>query len=150
MDGWVQGASWNGEVIGVLLDGPWPTRIAIGSHGYPQVRHKGRTTPLHRVLLGLEPGDGLFGDHVNGIPLDCRRANLRVVNASESSSNVAARTGSGVRGVYRARSGRWVAKGKRHRRQHFLGTYDTREEAVTVAEQWRIDNLPGYVRREEN
>lgn len=148
MDAWVQPASWNGEVVGVLLDEPWPGRIAIGSHGYAQVcTPEQRVVPLHRALLGLRTGDKLFGDHINGSALDNRRANLRVVTASGSSQNVSGRGASLHRGVYRTRGGRWSAGGKYQGVQHYLGTYDTEEQAAAVAKQWRIDNLPDYVDR---
>lgn len=143
----VQPASWSGLAVGVLLDDPWPGRISVGSHGYAQVTvpGHGRVSLLHRVLLGLQPGDGLIGDHRNRSVLDCRRSNLRVVDAAESSSNVSARTASGYRGVYRAPSGRWVARGKVRGRMVSLGTYDTVEEAAEVAGRWRAVHLPGYV-----
>jgi hypothetical protein len=148
MDGWVQPASWSGKAVGVLLDEPWPTRLSIGSHGYAQVCLAGqRVALLHRVLLGLQPGDKLIGDHINGNPLDCRRGNLRAVTASESSSNVRGRASSGHRGVSLTRHGKWVARGKYQDKKYHLGTYDTAEEAAAVSEQWRIDTLPGYISR---
>jgi len=48
------------------------------------VRH--RLLFMHREVLGLEFGDGVQTDHLNGERLDNRRANLRAVSASEHAS----------------------------------------------------------------
>lgn len=128
-------------------DGEGLGRLSIGSHGYVQMfRGAGEVTLLHRHLLGLVVGDGLIGDHVDGNPLDCRRSNLRVVTASESSANVAARAGSGFRGVY-PNKGRWIARCKYHGKIVNLGTYDEPEVAAAVAHAWRLEHLPGYIDR---
>lgn len=134
----------------VLLDDGLnlPGRLSIGSHGYAQLTGvvSGSTVLLHRWLLGLERGDGLIGDHINGNRLDCRRENLRAVTPGESSANVAGRAGSGFRGVYPCR-GRWQARCKKNGKIHNLGTFDTPEEAASVSQAFREIYLPGYVDR---
>lgn len=138
----------SGHVVVIDDDVALPGRVSIGSHGYAQVCgvDKGRVVLLHRWLLGLTKGDGMVGDHINGDVLDCRRANLRAVTASESSANVAASAGSGFRGVY-PNKGRWIARCKRQGKIVNLGTYDTPEEAAGVAHAYRVEHLPGYVDR---
>jgi hypothetical protein len=91
-----------------------------------------RSEFLHREVLGLEPGDGRKVDHINGNGLDNRRANLRIVDHALNQLNrigIDAKNTSGFRGVY-FRNGKWFAKCSVSKRQHYLGTYDTREAAA--------------------
>jgi hypothetical protein len=143
-------ASKSRVLVPVLLDDEdaalLPGKVSIGSHGYGQIWADRRVQVLHRWILGLGLGDKRIGDHINGDRLDNRRTNLRIVNASQSSSNVKSRAASGYRGVYpnRART-RWVAKAKFQGKMINLGTYDDPEVAAEVSRQWRIANLSGYI-----
>ena len=47
----------------------------------------GKTLYLHRLIMGLTPGDGLEVDHLNGNGLDNRRENLRVVTHAQNHQN---------------------------------------------------------------
>lgn len=46
----------------------------------------GKTIYMHRQILGLVKGDGLFADHINGNSLDNRRNNLRIATISQNST----------------------------------------------------------------
>jgi phage tail tape-measure protein len=120
--------------------------LSFGSHGYAQLWVDRKTVPLHRWVLGLVKGDGLFGDHRNRDRRDNRRGNLRAASPAESSQNVPARTRSGRRGVYQARSGRWYATIQVGGKSKYLGTFDTLEEAARVAEAERVRRMPFYVK----
>lgn len=120
-------------------------KLSLGSHGYAQTFWQGHVTVLHRRILGLSVGDRRIGDHVNGDKLDCRRSNLRVVDPSGSSQNVAGRGKSAYRGVHPLRSGRWAARVKFQGRNYILGTFDTELAAAEVAEAKRIELMPFYV-----
>lgn len=120
--------------------------LSIGSHGYAQCWDGSRMTLLHREILGLITNDGRIGDHRNGDPFDCRRSNLRVVDASGSSQNVKGRGRSGYRNVYPMRD-RWQAKIKFRGKIYHLGTYDTPEEADVVASAKRSELMPFAVDR---
>jgi hypothetical protein len=64
---------------------------------------KQRIITMHREILGLERGDGLYGDHINGDTLDNRKANLRAVdNATNVASRRKKRTCEGFVGIYRS------------------------------------------------
>src|SRR5260370_39738820 len=123
------------------LDG---RKLSLGSHGYAQLWDEKHVTLVHRWVMGAKLRDGRLVDHQDGDTLNNLRENLRFVTASESSSNVRARGSSGILGVSQARSGRWVASGKLHGQQYYLGTYISVEEAAEVSHKWRQENLPGY------
>lgn len=103
---------------------------------------------LHRYLLGLQPGDGLEGDHKDGDPLNNRRSNLRVCTHALNHQNKAKYRGtSRFRGVSLDSRGKWYAYGKIDGKMKNLGRYDDEEEAGRVAEEWRRQNLPFFVDR---
>lgn len=86
---------------------------------------------LHRFILGAP--DDLQVDHKNGDGLDCRRSNIRIATPSQNSSNIGltrANT-SGYKGVCWL-TGRqtWQAAIKHQGKAHFLGHFQTAEEAA--------------------
>ncbi len=142
----------SGILVPVLLDPEdvallGSRQLSVGSHGYAQLWDCKKVILVHRWVLGLQRGDRRIGDHINGNRLDNRRSNLRIVDASGSSQNVSGRGRSRFRGVYPQSSGRWQAKVKFRGRTHYLGTFETEEEAAAVAEAKRCEVMPFYVRR---
>lgn len=63
------------------------------------IHAKGKHVKMHRVVMGAKPGD--IVDHINGDPLDNRKANLRLVTAAQNSMNKRARTDSAVTSIYK-------------------------------------------------
>lgn len=101
---------------------------------------------VHRVLLGLEPGDGLEADHINRDRLDNRRANLRVATRAENVLNRGPHRGSTsrYRGVWwEADKAKWRARGRLNGVRTSLGVFDDELAAATAAARWRAANLPG-------
>jgi hypothetical protein len=98
---------------------------------------------LHRVILSRMIGRPLskteITDHIDGNPLNNRRANLRIATIAENSQNRGkARTNkSGVKGVSRHRgTGKWRAVIGVNGKQIHLGLFTTPEaahEAYTAA-----------------
>lgn len=84
---------------------------------------------MHRFLTGWP-----LVDHVNGIGLDNRRANLRPASPSENCANRAKTlrgSSSPFKGVTRyRRTGRWRAYVTEGGRQFHIGYFDTAEEAA--------------------
>lgn len=68
---------------------------------------------MHRLILGLEPGDPRQADHRWGSTLDNRKgASLRIATPGENARNrrISSRNTSGHPGVYRAGNGKWRAQ----------------------------------------
>jgi hypothetical protein len=93
---------------------------------------------LHRCILTVP--QGLEVDHINGDPLDNRRANLRFVTRSQNEQNkkrARADSSIGIRGVERRCRNTYGAivqvDGRRFRR----GPFETPEEAGVVAAELR-------------
>jgi hypothetical protein len=100
---------------------------------------------MHRELLGLSPGDGLYVDHINRNRRDNRRSNLRVVTKAQQQQNLSGRRGtsSRYRGVYlNWQTGGWVAQGLLEGKRVNLGTYDSELLAARVAADHRRKHLP--------
>lgn len=95
---------------------------------------RGKKLLMHRVIaerMGLDTSQMI--DHMNGNPLDNRRANLRSASASENSRNLSGERSnntSGSMGVHfdKAR-GKWMAFIKDGQKFKNLGRFATVEEA---------------------
>lgn len=123
----------------------------LGNRGYA-VRAEGtRLVLLHRQLLGLTPGDGYEGDHINRDRLDDRRSNLRVLDHQTNPQNQSRKHGSSsrFRGVsWDKEQRKWSAnitvQGKRKR----LGRFRDELDAARVARAARLEAFPHTVEDE--
>jgi hypothetical protein len=99
---------------------------------------------LHRVIMDAAPGE--YVDHINGNPLDNRRANLRKGTQSANLQNrhiLQSTNTSGLRGVgWDSRRSKWRVQVKLNRKNHFLGYYDDVHEAGRVVAEWRREHMP--------
>ena len=89
---------------------------------------KRRGYAMARQILGLMPEDPRWADHINGIPLDNRRENLRIVTPSENGKNhkISKRNKSGKDGVYfHKRDQQWAAYITVNRKRIYLGYHPT-------------------------
>lgn len=102
----------------------------VDSYGYIVTDiHQRRSVRLHRLIL--EAGANII-DHKNGNPKDNRRSNLRVADCSKNQMNrkVGSNSLTGIRGVtYRKDRGNYFARIKVDGANHYLGTFETVEEA---------------------
>lgn len=90
-----------------------------------------KNTRLHRVILERKLGRHLkkeeLCDHINGIPLDNRRENLRATDSTGNARNRRPKI-KGRQGTY-PQDGKWIARIQKDDKQIYLGMYDTPEEA---------------------
>jgi hypothetical protein len=125
----------------LLSDFRWCYRAErSGRQGYA-VRHvkvegKDRLLYLHRQLMQSGPGQEVI--FLNHDPLDCRRANLRVVSKQEARQHHRVRSDSksGSKGVrYNPDNETWTAVVYRHGHCYHVGTYYSQEAAQAAYEQ---------------
>jgi hypothetical protein len=114
----------------------WAAEISRSSGAYYArgARH-GKKIFLHRLILGLEPGDPREGDHIEGNTLDNRREKLRISTVSQNRHNRTFSTNtSGYKGVKRTRRGRFMSVIGTWKTStwRYLGTFDTAEEAAVA------------------
>jgi hypothetical protein len=122
----------------------WYALYAKGA-GYYVVRHRptkkkatGKHIYLHRFLLELSDDSPLYGDHRNGVTLDNRKKNLRIVTAEQNTHNhkMHLANTSGIEGVYWSKArGKWQAQIRIHGKQVNLGRRVSFAEAVALREE---------------
>ena len=106
--------------------------------GYKRVHIKGKFYQVHRIVMLMcygFYGEGLEVDHINHVRDDNRLCNLRFVTGSENSRNksVSSKNTTGVTGVYFIkRLQKYAAQIKVNRQVHYLGCYNTLEEAAAA------------------
>lgn len=104
---------------------------------------KRRRIGVHRLLMG-DP-EGLVIDHINHNSLDNRKANLRAITNAENGQNrrgahVDSKTG--TRGVtFRKDRMKYQVQIGVNKVPHYLGLYETVEEATLVAERFRAKHM---------
>lgn len=100
-------------------------RVSIG-HGN-QV-----TVPMHRLIMGLIPGDGKLCDHEDRDSLHNCRSNLRIATHAQNRHNckVPRTNASGYKGVWKRKdSGKYEAYICVRKKRIYLGCHDTAEAA---------------------
>lgn len=106
---------------------------------------KSQKTYMHRVLLGLEPGSFLQGDHIDGNSLNNQKANLRAITLAQNRQNELPIRGgySQHRGVsYDKARRKWIANSCLDSKRVNLGRYGTEEDAHQAVVAWRKTNMP--------
>lgn len=96
-------------------------------------RRLDETTYMHRLILGLVPGDGQRVDHRDLNGLNNVRSNLRLCTSSQNLANGPRRVDntSGYRGVgWDRQHRRWVAKIQVRGRTMNLGLFRSPEQAA--------------------
>lgn len=96
---------------------------------FPRVGKVYRSERLHRFILQVPKGMDI--DHINGNGLDCRKSNLRIATKSQNQANRKKYSKYPYKGIKSMRK-RWQARITKDRVQHFLGTFDTPEQAANA------------------
>lgn len=119
-------------------------RWNLTSHGYLRRSADGRKVYMHREVTGLQPGDGMEVDHINGDKCDNRRSNLRVVTHQQNSQNRHYGYGtSRHRGVsWSDANNGWVAVVRIDGERHHLGTFKTEQAAADAASSFLATHSP--------
>jgi hypothetical protein len=122
------------------------------TYGYIVIRIDGCLYKAHRLAWLYVHGrwpDGLI-DHINRNPSDNRIENLREASQSENTHNANRQSKSGVPGVrWRSERNRWVAQIRVGYRNHVLGSFKTKEEAVVVRRQAEQAMVSAVYRKQE-
>jgi hypothetical protein len=87
---------------------------------------------MHRRIMGLPGKSKLEVDHINGDPLDNRKANLRICTHAENLRNqkMKKHNRSGLKGVhFHKQSGRWRSIIKVEGKSISLGLFETKDLA---------------------
>lgn len=99
----------------------------------PVAKNKQRREYMHRVILGLQSGDGILTDHADGNGLNNQRSNLRVCTAVQNGQAQRKwKIGtSRYKGVYWNRSAcKWRSQIWANKKKIYLGCYHTAEAAA--------------------
>ena len=116
---------------------------------YKRVEINRKVYLVHRIIYMMHHGYlPEFVDHINGNPQDNRIVNLRAATRSENNRNSAPkRCTSGVKGVSWVRANKkWKAQLCYEGKQHYLGLYDTLEEAAEVVRKAREQHHGEFAR----
>lgn len=119
-----------------LVQWNWSARWSASTRSfYADRRDYSRTPsviiPMHRQILGLEPGNELLGDHIRcQDTLDNRRSNLRIATNEQNSQNcrIHKNNKSGFKGVRRHHN-KWYAMIRVKGERIYLGLHATPELA---------------------
>lgn len=124
------GHKWNAAVV--------PNRKAV----YARARINGKNVYLHRLLCP----DWSKVDHADGNGLNNCRSNLRNGAEFRNSANSKMKSGNsaGFKGVYRAASGKWVARIGVNKKQVYLGIYGTPGEAADAYDEAAVHYFGEY------
>jgi hypothetical protein len=108
--------------------------------GYRRINLYGVQFGAHRLAFFLMTGRWPSEiDHVNRCPSDNRWVNLREATRSQQCANRVHQNATGFKGVFRQSSGRFWTAVKKDGVRHYIGTFDTAEQAhaayVTAARE---------------
>lgn len=116
-------------------------KLSTGRLQYARNNKKGL---LHRYVLGVEIGEDIVVDHINGDTFDCRKSNLRICTQAENVKNTSLNTNntSGVTGVsWCKREQKWRAyiNYNNSGKTTSLGYFNKFEDAVKARQKAEIE-----------
>jgi hypothetical protein len=124
------------------------TKWSDDSRGYAirKAKGKGTTEKMHRLIMNAMPGQQI--DHINGIPWDNRKENLRIVsnylNSRNKSKYITNKTG--YKGVAVYGNGRFTAQITVNRKKIHLGVFDDPKQAAIVYNEAAIRYFGEYAK----
>lgn len=104
-----------------------------------------RNVGMHRFINGTPTG--LLTDHINGLKLDNRKANLRSATNSQNQANRAPMPGSSrYKGVTRLGEEQWQAGIKVNHKRRSLGTYSSEIAAARAYDRAALKTWGAHAR----
>jgi hypothetical protein len=100
-------------------------------------------TLMHRIIMGLQEGDGLVVDHIDDNGLNDQESNMRITTKSLNTRRTPVRSATGVKGVMyisRLKSKPYRVECVLRGSNHFLGYYASLEEAAGVRQRFLRNN----------
>ena len=116
----------------------------VHSAGYIYGTLDGKDISFHRYVMDAKKGEVV--DHINHKVRDNRKSNLRICTQND---NVINKKQLPTVGVRQAKSGRWFAELTAYKKYHWLGTYDTKEEAIEARKKGEEKYFGEYAYKEE-
>jgi len=100
---------------------------------------------MHRAIVGAS--SGRIVDHINGDPLDNRRANLRFCSLSQNQHNQRLKRDntSGFKGVRRDKK-RWMARIQLGPERRYLGSFGSAESAARAYDAAALHHFGEFAR----
>lgn len=115
----------------------WHAHLGPGSSGF-RARSGSKSLYMHRFIMNASSDDKRLIDHINGNPLDNRKANLRFASHTQNVCNSKIRSDntSGFKGVHWfPHKNRWVAVICVEGKNRCLGYFREKEDAARAYEQ---------------
>jgi hypothetical protein len=119
-----------------------PAGCSKKSHQYGRIKIKENIYIMHRIAWFLyykqDPGP-LQIDHIDRDKKNNKISNLRLVTNQQNCFNVGTRSNStsGVTGVcWHKNKKKWQAYGQLSRSQQYLGTFDSKDDAIAARAAW--------------
>lgn len=115
----------------------------VDSKGYNRVCFDKKQYRAHRIAWAIFYGEEPIKqvDHINGDKTDNRIVNLRLATNTENSRNAkcSRNNSSGKTGVtYHRNAKKWVAQIVVNRKNHYLGLFDKKEDAIKTRIQAEV------------
>lgn len=106
----------------------------------------GTTEKMHRIITSAKQGE--IVDHINGLPWDNRKENLRIVTNRQNTRNskLKSTNKSGYKGVAVYKNGKWSAQITVNYRKIHLGIFEDAEEAAMVYNNAATEHFGEYAR----
>lgn len=115
----------------------WTAKITRDGYGCFAITNNGKTQyrGAHRVAYEMSFGsipDGMDIDHICFNRRCVRPEHLRLASRSQNLQNrrgAQTNSKSGIRGVWLRADGKWIARVRDQGRYHFVGSFDSKQEA---------------------
>lgn len=115
-------------------------------------KNKKTSEQMHRLILGLKPGDKRECDHVDGNGLNNQRENLRICSLSQNSQSSRKRKGctSKYKGVHWDRRDRkWISQAQVNEKRIRLGCFDAEVDAAKAYDTAALKYYGEFARTNE-